>query len=385
MLLRAVISALALWLSVFAVTGTPASARDAVRSVRLTPTTRELETRPPLSTDTRSRPVRAAEASATVAQTAARSFQQDSSPSRADFARMLRAQAETDRIWRQASDGYMRMEKITYRSSRRDLEIPAFVFQPLSRPAGHHPALVWVHEDIRGHLYEHYIPYIREAVARGYVVIAPEYRGSIGYGQNHYDAIDYGGAEVDDVTTAVAVLRARYGVEPDRIGIIGWSHGGLIALLSTFRNPSLFQAVAAIVPVTNLFHRLALKGVEAQRRAIDPQNRFGGSPSDRPDVYRYRSPLFHVDDLRVPAVVSLADNDEDVSIDEAMPLADALRARKPQLSDVKVYHNPPGGHLFDRRVSPVTRVPENTPEQVDSWARVWKLFDSTLQLEESSR
>ena len=59
---------------------------------------------------------------------------------------------------------------------------------------GSHPALVWVHEDIRGHLYEHYIPYIREATARGYVVIAPEYRGSIGYGQAFYDAIDYGGA-----------------------------------------------------------------------------------------------------------------------------------------------------------------------------------------------
>ena len=298
---------------------------------------------------------------------------------------MLRAQAETDRIWRQASVGVMRMEKIIYRSSRRDLDVPAFVFQPLTRASGPHPALVWVHEDIRGHLYEHYIPYIREAVSRGYVVIAPEYRGSIGYGKTHYDAIDYGGAEVDDVTTAVSVLRARYGIDPDRIGIIGWSHGGLIALLGTFRNPSLFRSAAAIVPVTNLFHRLALKGVEAQRRAIDPQNRFGGSPSERPDVYRYRSPLFHVDDLRVPVVISLADNDDDVSIDEAMPLADALRARKPQLSDVKVYHNPAGGHLFDRRVSPVTRVPDDTPEQVDSWTRVWKLFDNTLQPDEPSR
>ncbi|MFN7983641.1 MAG: alpha/beta fold hydrolase [Vicinamibacterales bacterium] len=298
---------------------------------------------------------------------------------------MLREQAETDRTWRQASEGFMRMDKITYRSSRRDLDVPAFVFQPLARSSAHRAALVWVHEDIRGHLYEHYIPYIREAVGRGFIVIAPEYRGSIGYGKSYYDAIDYGGAEVDDVTTAVSVLRARYGVDPDRIGIVGWSHGGLIALLATFRNPGLFQSVAAIVPVTNLFHRLALKGVEAQRRAIDPQNRFGGSPSERPDVYRYRSPLFHVDDLRVPVVLSLADNDDDVSIDEAMPLADAFRARKPQLADVKVYHNPPGGHLFDRRVSSITRLPENTPEQVDSWSRVWKLFDSTLQPEESSR
>ena len=50
-----------------------------------------------------------------------------------------------------------------------------------------------MHENIRGHLYEHYIPYIREATAKGYIVIAPEYRGSIGYGKAFYDAIDYGG------------------------------------------------------------------------------------------------------------------------------------------------------------------------------------------------
>src|SRR6266550_1699804 len=147
---------------------------------------------------------------------------------------MLRQQAETDRTWRAAADGFMQVEKITYKSSKGDLEIPAFVFQPLrSRGNRQHPALVWVHENIRGHLYEHYIPYIREATARGFVVIAPEYRGSIGYGQTIYDAIDYGGAEVDDVVTSAKVLSARYPVvDTSRIGIIGWSHGGMIALLS---------------------------------------------------------------------------------------------------------------------------------------------------------
>src|SRR3954465_2011818 len=128
-----------------------------------------------------------------------------------DFERARRQQAKTDDTWRSASDGYMRMEKITYRSRAGDLDIPAFVFQPLGEAdRGSRPALVWVHEDIRGHLYEHYIPYIREATARGYIVIAPEYRGSIGYGKNFFEAIDYGGAEVDDVVTAVEVLKSKY-------------------------------------------------------------------------------------------------------------------------------------------------------------------------------
>jgi dipeptidyl aminopeptidase/acylaminoacyl peptidase len=200
-----------------------------------------------------------------------------------DFERQLQQQAETDKIWRTASDGFMQMDKITYRSKAGDMDIPAFVFQPLKlRGAKGHPAIVWVHENIRGHLYEHYIPYIREATAKGYIVIAPEYRGSIGYGPALYDAIDYGGAEVDDVLTAVDYLKANVPqVDPARIGIAGWSHGGMITVLAVTRNPALFKAAVAMVPVTNLFHRLARKGVERQRRAIDPQNRFGGSPSER--------------------------------------------------------------------------------------------------------
>ncbi len=294
-----------------------------------------------------------------------------------DFDRMLRQQAETDRVWRAASAGFMQIEKITYRSRTGDLDVPAFVFQPLEpRGPRAHPALVWVHEDVRGHLYEHYIPYVREAVARGYVVLAPEYRGSIGYGQALYDAIDYGGAEVDDVVTAASVLRNQYPlVDAERIGIIGWSHGGMIALLSVLRHPTTFRAAAALVPVTNLFHRLAWKGIDRQRQVIDPHNRFGGSPQERREVYRERSPLFHVDRLQIPLLVHLADNDEDVTLEEGMQLVDALRARKPQLAETKVYESPPGGHTFDRRVDARTWEPENTEAQKDSWTRVWKFLD----------
>jgi dipeptidyl aminopeptidase/acylaminoacyl peptidase len=299
---------------------------------------------------------------------------------RPDFARMLRRQVETDQAWRAASAGHMQMDKITYPGSGGDLDIPAFVFQPLNtRGSKTHAAIVWVHENIRGHLYEHYIPYIREATARGYVVIAPEYRGSIGYGKRFYDAIDYGGAEVNDVVAAASVLALRYpAVDPSRIGIIGWSHGGLITLLSVFRSPGLFKAAVAMVPVTNLFHRMARKGVERQRRAIDPQNRFGGLPWERPEAYRDRSPLFHVDRLQIPLLVHVAENDEDVNIDESMQLVDALRARKPALADIKVYRSPPGGHSFDRRVTPGTWQPENTPDQRDSWQRVWTFLESQL-------
>src|SRR5947207_371673 len=67
-----------------------------------------------------------------------------------DFDRMLQQQVDTDKTWRTASDGFMQMDKITYRSRADDMDIPAFVFQPLTLRGGKaHPALVWVHENIR--------------------------------------------------------------------------------------------------------------------------------------------------------------------------------------------------------------------------------------------
>ena len=297
-----------------------------------------------------------------------------------DFDRMAQDQADTDRNWREASVGHMQVEKITYRSQVGDLDIPAFVFQPLTlRGAKGHPALVWVHENIRGHLYNHYIPYIREATAKGYVVIAPEYRGSIGYGKAFYDAIDYGGNEVDDVVTAVDVLKTKYPqVDPARIGIIGWSHGGMITLLSILRNQTTFKAAVAMVPVTNLFQRLAWKGVERQHQAIDPANRYGGLPAEKQQVYKDRSPLYNIEKLQIPLYVGVTRNDEDVNIEEDMQLVDALRSRKPFLTETTVYENPVGGHTFDRRVDPKTWQPENTREQRDSWNRVWTFLDWNL-------
>ncbi len=313
--------------------------------------------------------------------------------------REVEAQKTTDATWRKASEGVMKMEKITYASRAGGMTIPAFVFSPLQPrgPKGH-PALVWVHPDIRGHVYEYYIPYVQDAVRRGYVVIAPEYRGSFGYGAQHYDAIDYGGMEVEDVTSAVDYLKRMPIVDMDRIGIIGWSHGGMITLLAAEREPRMFKAVAALVPVTNLFQRLAWNGVEQRKAAIDPQNRYGGLPNEKRDEYKRRSPIYQIDSIQSPLLVHVTRNDADVVIEEAQQLIDALRARKPFLTETRVYENPLGGHLFDR-MAPATLPgtgrgggaprpdmtdlksfePTNTPEQRDSWNRVWAFLEWNLR------
>ena len=107
-----------------------------------------------------------------------------------------------------------------------------------------------------------------------------------------------------------------------------------------------------------------------------------GQPAVRrppPEVYKERSPLFQIDRLRIPLLVHVARNDEDVNIEEDMPLVEALRAEKPRLAFTKVYDRPVGGHTFDRRVNMRTWQPENTPEQQDSWNRVWRFLSRALR------
>jgi len=111
---------------------------------------------------------------------------------------------------------------------------------------------------------------------------------------------------------------------------------------------------------------------------IDPANRYGGLPNERPEVYKARSPLYQIEKLQIPVLVHVAKNDTDVNIEEDMQIVDALRSRKPDLAETKVYENPAGGHLFDRqydRADTATYKPLNTHEQRDSWNRVWTFLD----------
>ncbi len=79
---------------------------------------------------------------------------------------------------------------------------------------------------------------VRELIDQGYTVVAPDYRGSTGYGQGFSRAIDYGGREIDDVYAAREWMLEAYSfLDPKRVGIIGWSHGGYITLMNIFQHP----------------------------------------------------------------------------------------------------------------------------------------------------
>lgn len=301
-----------------------------------------------------------------------------------DFEGAIRAKAAIDGRYAEASRGVMDFTKVSYRSSVGDLDIPAYLFQPLRKrgPRGH-AAMVWVHGGVHGNWGITMFPFVKEAVERGYVVICPEYRGSTGYGEPHHNAIDYGGHEIDDVMSAVGYLRTLNHVDPERLGIMGWSHGGYITLFSVFRDKTPFKAAAAMVPVTNLVFRLSYKGPRYQR-GFATQSRIRGLPFEKRALYIERSPLYHVDKLRTPLLVHVATNDTDVDFVENQQIIDALRSRKPDLAETKIYVDPApgpasGGHTFNRRVNPKTLEREDSAEQRDSWNRVWTFFEWHLR------
>jgi dipeptidyl aminopeptidase/acylaminoacyl peptidase len=301
-----------------------------------------------------------------------------------DFARDAADKARMDTRYAEVTKGLMDFSKVSYRSSVGDLDIPAYLFQPLQKrgPKGH-AALVWVHGGVHGNWGITMFPFVKEAVARGYVVICPEYRGSTGYGEAFHNAIDYGGYEVDDVLSAVAYLKTLPYVDPDRLGIMGWSHGGYITLMSVFRDETPFKVAAAIVPVTNLVFRLSYKGPSYQRD-FSTQSRIQGLPFEKRDLYIQRSPLYLIDKLKTPLLVHVATNDEDVNFVEDQQIIDALRSRKPDFAETKIYVDPTpgpvsGGHTFSRRVNPQTLQRDDSPEQRDSWNRTWAFLEWHLR------
>jgi|SRR5688572_19588587 len=301
-----------------------------------------------------------------------------------NFERDIAAKAVTDSIYAARSRGVMDFSKIRYRSKAGDLDVPAYLFAPLNkRGARGHAAMVWVHGGVHGDWNQNMLPFVKEAVERGYVIVTPDYRGSNGHGAAHYNAIDYGGKELDDVMAAYDFLKTLPYVDPDRVGIMGWSHGGFIASHLVMREVTPFKAAAAIVPVTNLVFRLGYKGPGYQR-SFATQQALRGLPHEKRDEYIKRSPLYQVEKLNVPILVHVATNDEDVNYVEDQQMVWKLRALKPDLAETKIYVDPAPwgssvGHAFSRRVDPKTLERVDSPAQIDSWNRTWVFFEWILR------
>jgi dipeptidyl aminopeptidase/acylaminoacyl peptidase len=271
----------------------------------------------------------------------------------------------------------MIVRKVTY-SGADKLPIPAYFFAPRDT-SRRRAALIFVHDGIHGDLSDTYVPLIRSLVRDGYVIVAPEYRGSTGYGKEFYDLIDYGGKEVDDVLLAREFLRdvVPY-ADLGRLGIIGWSHGGFITLHSIFRRPEFFRVAVAHVPVADLPARMRTHDASYQS-LFSSQSAYGGTYSERPQPYIARSPVAHVRELKTPLLVHAASNDDDVFIIENRNLRDSMVAAGKERAGLYRYRefaDPPGGHGFNRI---------QTREGIESWNETLVFLRKYLHPERAPR
>ena len=210
-----------------------------------------------------------------------------------------------------------------------EVVISAMTFLPKTRSRWHKlPLIVLAHGEIHGNLTsDEDANVVQELVKQGYAVIAPDYRGSSGYGAEFWRLIDYGGLEIEDVDAARQWMLARYRqIDPHRVGIIGWSHGGAIALLTVFAHPAEYQACYAGVPVSDLEERIRIHGKGYEELFSAPYH-LGKTLADAPEEYRRRSPAWNAEKLRTPLLIHANTNDEDVKIQEVERLLTALRKR----------------------------------------------------------
>ncbi|MFQ5599706.1 MAG: alpha/beta hydrolase family protein [Candidatus Krumholzibacteriia bacterium] len=233
-------------------------------------------------------------------------------------------------------------------NERHPFKMYAYVFTPsgLDR-RGKHPLLVFPHGGVHGDFNTYYVHIIRELMEQGYVVIAPEYRGSTGYGREYYEAIDYGGLEVDDVVAARGwALENLPFLDRRRVGILGWSHGGLIALMSVFDHPDEFQVAYAGVPVSDLVARMGYQ-TQSYRDLYSVDHHIGKTAHEDVEEYRRRSPAWNAHKLQTPLLIHTNTNDRDVHVLEVEHLIKTLKAEGKDF-EYKIYEDSPGGHSFNR-------------------------------------
>ncbi|HUS77609.1 MAG TPA: prolyl oligopeptidase family serine peptidase [Patescibacteria group bacterium] len=224
----------------------------------------------------------------------------------------------------------------------------SYTFTPRDVEEGkRYPLLVFPHGGVHSSMVSSYAHIIGELLSQGYLVIAPEYRGSTGYGERLYKLIDYGGLEVEDSYAARNwMVENSQLVDPDRVGIMGWSHGGLHALLNIFEHPGAYQAAFAGVPVSDLVARMGYK-TQRYRDMYSADYHIGKSAYEDVNEYRRRSPAWNAEKLETPLLIHTNTIDEDVNVLEVEHLIKALKAADKEF-EYKIFEDAPGGHIFDR-------------------------------------
>ncbi len=242
--------------------------------------------------------------------------------------------------------------------------ISAFLWMPFNlKRDGSTPGIVLPHGGPTGQTTDSFNRTAAALTSRGYVCIAPNVRGSTGYGLEFQKANikDLGGGDLQDEVYAARFLVDTGYADPKKIGITGGSYGGYMTLMAVGKTPDVWAAAVEEYGIINWLTMLQHEDPFLQ----EYEKSLLGDPVKDRGIYEDDSPLKYIRNAKAPLLVLQGDNDIRVPREEAEQVAQTLKGAG---KTVDAHYYPNEGHGFAKR--------EN---QIDAIQRTIEWFDRYLK------
>ena len=233
--------------------------------------------------------------------------------------------------------------------------ISALVYVPYNLPRqAVSPAIVYVHGGPTSQTVNSFSRIIQYMVNQGYIVIAPNYRGSTGYGKEFQQAnlFDMGGGDLQDVLAAADWIKQTGYVDPKKLILMGGSYGGYMTMMGVTKAPDVWAAGVPIVPFVNWFTEIENEDPVLQQSDLATM----GDPVKNKALFEDRSPIYFIDRVKAPLLLLAGGHDPRCPKTEAQQVVDAIKKRG-GVVEYKVYENE--GHGFAK-----------VENQIDAYKRV---------------
>jgi dipeptidyl aminopeptidase/acylaminoacyl peptidase len=197
-------------------------------------------------------------------------------------------------------------ETLNYRSFD-GREVSALVFKPRgSKPRSGHPALLVFRDTLDGQHASSWDPFVQFFVSNGYLVFAPNVRGSSGRGRDYRQLIaGYGGDhDIRDAFFGLDRLSSEGLIDTERLGVFGAGTGGFLTTASLVRDENRFKAAVCLYGIVDAVTAASYPGMAEWSGYL-----MGGSPIENPRPFFERSIVNFIDKLRTPVVFLYGGND----------------------------------------------------------------------------
>jgi dipeptidyl aminopeptidase/acylaminoacyl peptidase len=244
---------------------------------------------------------------------------------------------------------------IHYPSREGKWTISAFLYVPFNMARnGQNAAIVYIHGGPTSQTMNSFNRFIQFAANQGYMVLAPNYRGSTGYGKEFQQAnlFDMGGGDLQDVLAGVDWIKQTGHLDPKKIAVMGGSYGGYLSMMAVTKAPEIWAAGVPIVPFVNW--ATEIENEDPVLRESDLATM--GDPVKDKALYGDRSPIHFIDRVQAPLLLLAGGHDPRCPKSETLQVVDAIKKRGGTV-EYKIYENE--GHGFAR-----------VENQIDAYKRV---------------